>query len=305
MAIAQLYNPQGVVVGQAAVFIAPANTALPVYSAATINIADPFDPTPWVQTKLAAQTSAITAGTYVLTYTLNGTPYAVASQTAVTGTAANLKAAIIAALAAVPGGAPATTEVIVTGGPVSALATPFSIVLADRLLGGVWTMTPTGITGGTLLLTNGIWSPVGGTDAGWTYGTNKSTQMLYIEEQSTPVAQTITNQQVQVQGALAEDISRTLALAWNATNAVTAPGVGQSGFTRTTLTDSILTYALAMVTPNALGFARYMYAPIFTQLSNSQTAFRRAQKNRIYPVTFSTICATTAITADDFFAAGT
>lgn len=305
MAIAQLYNTQGVVVGQAAVFVAPQNTPLPTYSAATINIADPFDPTPWTQTKLAAQTAAITAGTYVLTYTYNGAAYAVASQTAVTGTAANLTAAIIAALAAFPGGAPVAAEVKVTGGPVSALATPFSIVLSDRLLGGVWTMVPSGITGGTLLLTNGIWSPLGGTDAGWTYGTNKSTQLGYIEEQSTPVYQTIQNQQVQIQGALAEDVSRTLAVAWNATNAVTAPGVGQSGFTRTVLTDSVLTYAIAMVTPNALGFARYLYAPVVTQLSNSQTAFRRAQKNRIYPVNFNTICATTSITADDFFAAGT
>jgi hypothetical protein len=304
MAIGQLYSPAGVVIGQAAVFIAPANTILPVYSAATLNFADPFDPTPWIQTQVKAS-ATLTAGTFTLTYTKNGTAYTT-SALAYTCTAAQADTAISLALAPIgAGGVIAATDVIVTGGPVSAAATPLNIVLAEYLLGGVWTLTPTGITGGTLAVNNALWSPVGSTDAGWTLATAKTNTKIYIEEQSTPVAQTIQNQDVTIQGALAEDISRTLALAWNGLNTLTAPGVGQSGFIRTALTDTVLQYAVAMITANSLGLPRFVYAPVWTSLAAASTAFRRANAKRMYPVTFETICATTAITADDFFAAGT
>lgn len=303
MAIGQLYSPANVVVGQAAVFIAPANTPLPVYSAATINVADPFDPTPWIQTRVAAS-ATLTAGTFTLTYTKNGTAYTTSALTAATVTAAQVDTAITAALTAL-NPAISSTDVIVTGGPVSAAATPLSIVLAEYLLGGVWTLTPTGITGGTLSVNNSLWAPLGGTDAGWAYATAKSTQKIYIEEQTTPVAVTVQNQDVTIQGACAEDVSRVLQAAWNATVAVTAPGVGQSGFNRISLTDNVLQYSAALVTAGPTGMPEFYYAPVWTSLAAASTAFRRANAKRMYPITLETVCATSAITVDQFFAAGT
>ena len=196
MTIGSLYDSNNVVVGQAAVFFAPKDTALPALTA--WNTADPFDPTFWT--------------------------------------------------------------------------------------------TPT-------------WTPCGATDQGWTFGANKSTQTIDIEEQTTPVATTITTQAVQISGALSEDVSKTLALVYNATLTATAAVTGTSpGYDTLTLTDTPIIYALGMVTVNAEGFGRIIYAPRWTQLSNASTAFRRAAAKRDYPVQFDTVCATDLIRIINFTA---
>ena len=134
------------------------------------------------------------------------------------------------------------------------------------------------------------WTPAGATDQGWTFGANKSTQTVNIEEQSTPVATTITSQSVTIAGALSEDITSTLALALNATSAATAAVVGTPGYDTVTLSDDPIEYAVGMVTVNAEGFGRIIYAPAWTQLDNASVAFRRASDKRMYAVQFETVC---------------
>lgn len=143
----------------------------------------------------------------------------------------------------------------------------------------------------------------GATDQGWQFGANKNTQTINIEEQSTPVATTITSQSVSIAGSLAEDVSATLALALNATKASTAPGTGTAGYDTLTLSDDPIEYAVAMVMQNALGFGRLIYAPRWVQLSNVQAAFRRASDKRLYAVQFETVCNTSDIAIYEFTAA--
>src|SRR5262252_9116559 len=146
MTIGQLYNAQNVVVGQAACLVAPAYTALPSISTAVLN--DPFSIVPW--TSATVQASApITAGSYTLTYTYRGVAYTTAANQ-YNDPAATVQPRIVTAMAGFPGGAAQSAEVVVGGGPPNAVATPLTIALAERLTGGVWTLTPTGITGGTL-----------------------------------------------------------------------------------------------------------------------------------------------------------
>lgn len=147
------------------------------------------------------------------------------------------------------------------------------------------------------------WAPCGATDQGWAFGANKSTQTINIEEQSTPVATTVTSQSVSLTGALSEDISKTLALALNATLVATASGAGTPGYDTLTLTDEPILYAVGMVTTNAEGFGRIIYAPAWTQLSNVSVAFRRAADKRNYPVGFETVCRTQDIKILNFTAA--
>ncbi|MGE5612679.1 MAG: hypothetical protein ACM3UO_00190 [Bacillota bacterium] len=268
MTIGKLYNPQNVVVGQAALLVAPANTPLPPFN--LWNTADPFDLNFW---------------------------------NAVTG-----------------------------------------------------------------------WSPIGGTEQGWSSNFNKTTQDIQIEEQSIPVAQTITVQNIQFNGSLAEDSSQSLAVSLNAlktavaaTAAVSLGTTGGSalstgapitsitlaannsaaippnspitltsggntqtflssntstiaatstttipvqsltpnfayptgsavaigampGFDQLTLQDTPLGYAAALTTVNEKGFGRLMYAPYMTQVSASATAYRRAAALRAHPVTFTSLC---------------
>lgn len=147
------------------------------------------------------------------------------------------------------------------------------------------------------------WTPCGATDQGWAFGANKSTQTINIEEQSTPVATTVTSQSVSLTGALSEDVTPTLALALNATAVSTAAVVGTSpGYDTLTLTDTPILYAVGMVTTNAEGFGRIIYAPTWTQLSNVSVAFRRAADKRNYPVGFETVCRTQDIKILNFSA---
>jgi hypothetical protein len=300
LTIGQLYNSNNVMVGQAACLVAPPNTPCPPPSAAVMT--DPFSLAPWAAATLTAS-AALTAGTFILTYTYGGTPYTTAA-IQYNATAAAIQAAVVAALATFPTGAAQTSEVTVTGGPLTT-PLPVSISLAERLLGGVWTITPTGITGGTVTLTSPLWIPIGATDQGWTFASNKTTQSINIEEQSTPVAVEVTTQTLTVSGQLSEDVTQTLAIAYNMLSSVTAPGSGPGsnpGYTLLNPTDTVINYAVALIMSNHLSYPRWLYIPQATALQNVSAIMRRAAAKRMYQVDFSSVCPIASIAMYDFTA---
>lgn len=298
MPIAQLFNTNNVVVGQGALFIAPANT--PVPNIALASTTDPFSYIPFTYVTLQAS-ATITAGSYTLTYTLNGVGYTTASQTAISGTAAALDTAITTALAPLGAG---VSDVTVSGGPVSATGTPMVISLSEPFSGGAWTITPSGITGGTLSIIGPLWTPVGATDQGWKYGSAKTIQDITIEEQTTPVATTMSSQKFTIDGVLSEDISRTLQLVYNMTNTYTANGTGTAGYETLTATDAVLQYAVVLVMANQLTFPRWLYVPQNTCLGNVDTTLRRAAAKRMYSAAFSSTCPTASIKIYNVLQAG-
>jgi hypothetical protein len=283
MAIGDLYNAQNVVTGQAAVFFAAANTALPALS--LFNTADPFDATMWTQYLLT-----ITGATSItLTFARRGATATTGTLTVAGLTASALQTAL-GGLATVGG---------VTNVKVGNSASPWSIVFNEGLTDGVLTVTP---TGGTATVSAPLWLPTGATEQGWQFGADKSTNTIGIEEQSTPVGMTVSSQSVSIQGNLSEDISKTLTLALNATKSVVAPTVTVGGYDLITPTDTVLQYAVGMVTSNAEGYGRIIYAPLWTSLAGVSAAFRRAAGQRLYGVTFQTICNTNQIQIYNFTA---
>lgn len=282
--IGDLYDSNNVVVGQAATFFAAKNTALPAFT--NWNQADPFDPKFFL-------THLVTNGTataFTLTYALDGKTATTTSLTVAGLTAAAIQSAL-EALSTVGVG-----NVTVTGA-----SSPWSVVFKGDALGGTLSVTP---TGGTCTVTEPLWTPCGATDQGWQFGASKSTQTIGIEEQSTPVAVTLTSQSVSLAGALSEDITRTLNLALNATSATTAAATGVAGYDKVSLSDTPLEYAVACVMQNPEGFGRIVYAPAWTQLANAQVNFRRAADKRNYGVQFETVCATKDIAIYNFTVAG-
>jgi hypothetical protein len=301
MPIGQLYNTNNVVVGQAACLIAPANTPMPPPASAVMT--DPFSLAPWAAATLSTS-GPLTAGTFILTYTVSGTPYATTANPW-NVTAVALQTAIVNALATFPaaaGGPALPSEVSVTGGPLTTVATPFSIAVAERLMGGTWSVTPTGITGGVLSLTQPLWTPVGATDQGWTFASNKSTQAINIEEQSAPVAMEMTTQSLTISGALSEDISNTLAVAYNMTAVVNASTTLIPAYTQLNPTDNILLYAVVLIMANRLNYPRWLYIPQSTCLANASGAFRRAAAKRMYTADFQSVCPIASIQIYDFTA---
>lgn len=281
--IGDLYDANNVLVGQAAVMVAAANTPLP--DLGTANLADPFDPAPWTsQSVVVAATSS-----YTLSYGGEET-----SALTDTSTVPNIKTAL-EALSTIGVG-----NVVVTG----SAGTAYTVQIAETVaqFGGVLTADA---TSGTATISGGLWVPVGATDQGWTYATNKSTQAINIEEQSTPVATAITSQSVTLDGALSEDISRTLAIAYNALLTINAATSTEPGYDNLTLSDDVTYYAAAVLTSHFNGKPRWIYAPKWSQLSNTTTAFRRSTAKRMYPVSFATVCKPTEIRVVNFTSAKT
>lgn len=131
------------------------------------------------------------------------------------------------------------------------------------------------------------WTPCGATDQGWQFGADKSTQEIRIEEQSTPVARTITDQSITLSAALSEDVTQTLELAYNAVSTHTT---GPPAYDDIQLSDVPIEYAVGLVTVSASGKGRIIYAPSWVQLSNPSVSFRRASDKRSYEAQFSTTC---------------
>jgi hypothetical protein len=274
MAIGDLYNAQNVVTGQAAVFFAAGNTALPALS--LFNTADAFDATMWTQYLLT-----ITGATSItLTFARRGATATTGALTVAGLTATALQTAL-GGLSTVGG---------VANVKVGNSASPWSIVFNE------------GLTGGTATISAPLWLPTGATEQGWQFGADKSTNTISVEEQSTPVGMTVSSQSVSIQGNLSEDITKTLSLALNATVSKVAPTVSVGGYDLVTPTDNVLTYAVAMVTQNAEGYGRIIYAPLWTSLAGVSAAFRRAAGQRLYGVTFQTICNTNQIQIYNFTA---
>lgn len=265
--IGDLYDANNVVVGQAAVLVAPNGTPLPDFK--NLNLADPFDPTPFVSYSVAVVATS--------SYTLS---YAGGTTAALTDT--STPAAIATALEAIPGVGAGNVTVTGTG-------TAYTVLFTEAVASLASVLTST-TTSGSATVTGGLWVPVGATDQGWTYGTNKSTQKINIEEQSTEVGTTINTQSVTIAGALSEDISRTLALAYNGVLTSSAPSATEPGYDTIELTDDVVYYAVALIAVNSETYPRIVYAPKWSQLANTTTAFRRATKQRMYPVDFATAC---------------
>jgi hypothetical protein len=288
MTIGQLYSAANVVVGQAACLVAPPNTPLPPVSSAVL--ADPFSLVPWTAASITAS-APLTAGTYTLAYTLAGNTYTTAgiSWNAVSTAIQSAIVTALAPLTALP------AEVVVAGGPLTSITPPITIALAERLSGGTWVLTPTGITGGTLTLTQPLWQPVGATDQGWTFASNKTTQQITIEEQSTPVFTEVTAQTLTITGSLSEDITPTLAMAYNMTVATTAPSVSNPGYDTLAMSDIPVQYAVALIMANQKGYPRWLYVPTTVCVANVSAALRRAAAKRMYGAEFSSTCNTSSI----------
>jgi hypothetical protein len=153
-----------------------------------------------------------------------------------------------------------------------------------------------------LTLTQPLWTPVGATDQGWTFASNKTTQVINIEEQTTPVMTTMTAQTLVISGALSEDIASTLAIAYNMLATLSAPTTLNPGYTTLNPTDNILQYAVALTMANRQGYPRWLYIPQTTCLANASGAFRRAAAKRMYTADFSSVCPISSIAIVEFTA---
>jgi len=264
--IGNLYDAGGVVVGQAAGFIAPANTALP---ADHNNV---FDPTVWSPWTVGP---SITATSVTFTVATPGQVTATSTSVTVAGVTTTQIQNAIGALASVGGTANVTVTIPVAG--------TWKITFLGPARYVTLTVTP---TGGSAPLTAPAWVPLGATDQGWQVNFAPTTQNVTIEEQPTPIGQYMQSALYQFIANLAEDTVLQLGYAYGWSGTTTANGVGQPGKVRLVGNPTVVQYAMAVETLNRYSLPRVYYTPTGVIVPGGSN-FRRADNKRMIPFTYT------------------
>lgn len=141
------------------------------------------------------------------------------------------------------------------------------------------------------------WVGVGATNEGFSVAVDASTTPINIEEQSTPVDETVEAKSVQIMAALVEDTLTTIRLAWG--GSVVSATVSKASMT---LIDGVTKYTVGMEMRNAVGLARRIYIPKMSTAGGGEVSFRRAADKRTYPMTLTSLCKPTEILITDMLA---
>lgn len=276
--IGSLYNSRGVLVGQAAAFVAPENTPLPGDSITL------WDEAVWLA--YTVQIGTPSAGNWTLTLTGGNlaAPLTTANIPFGTVNPATVAAAIQTALTAA-----GVTNVIAAVTGTGAVATPFIVSLSGPATRDIIITATFTLTGGTPLLTAPLWIPAGATEQGWQINYNPSVQDINIEEQQTAVDQQVTAAVLSFVANLAESTVQSMQWALAATKTVQAPDSTHFGKTTLALQASLPHYAVCVESKNKFGLPRRHYCPRMTSAANAGMNFRRAASSQMVPVTFTSI----------------
>lgn len=187
-----------------------------------------------------------------------------------------------------PGFTPRYNADFVLTGPAQLWIQPYvfgtpAVLPADTiLLGGLWTSP---------------WRAIGATKEGVTGRFARQVQNINIEEQNTPVDQKTTSAAFTFTAQLSEDTLETIRDAYGGgTIVVTAPGAGTKGKKTLTLSEELQYLAMGFETlasPRAAVITeepwRRMLIPKISSAAEVETPYRRADSQRVYPVTFTSL----------------
>src|SRR5580692_3074345 len=142
------------------------------------------------------------------------------------------------------------------------------------------------------------WSYIGAVLDGVTLTYAPTTQDINIEEQPTPVGVAVSAANLTLTANMSEETLANVNLAWGNSGTITptAAGAGQPGKNVLTLSTVFQQVSVAVIGKNRFGYASVLYIPFMLSAGQVQTAYRRAAQQRIYPLTFNSVCAFNQIT---------
>lgn len=144
----------------------------------------------------------------------------------------------------------------------------------------LWTVWPT------------PWTPVGATTEGLTFGFQRETNNIMIEEQVTPVDVQTTAVNFTMQITLSEDTLETMILAYGGGEIATvAPGSGTPGIKTLEIASNFSYFSFGFEGKNNKGFWRRVLVPVVVSVAEAQTIYRRAESQRTYGVTLTSLVA--------------
>lgn len=135
------------------------------------------------------------------------------------------------------------------------------------------------------------WVSAGATNEGFKTNVETSTTQITIEEQSTPVGETVESKSIAIEAILAESTMESIRYSWGGSAITTvAAGSGVTGTKKMTLTDDISYYTVCLETRNFNGFARRIYVPKVSITGSGEVSFRRAADKQMFPIRAASLC---------------
>lgn len=148
------------------------------------------------------------------------------------------------------------------------------------------------------------WVSAGATNEGFKVNVETSTTQITIEEQSTPVGETIESKAIGIEAVLAEATLESMRYSWGGSDiTVTAAASGQPGKRTMTLSDDIEYYTGILETRNFNGRARRLYVPKMSITGSGEVSFRRAADKQMFPIRAASLCKPSEIEIVDITAA--
>jgi len=160
------------------------------------------------------------------------------------------------------------------------LTTPATLPADEEPLGFAWGLP---------------WEPAGATLEGVSVTFSREANDIRIEEQTTPVDQKTTSAGFTVSVSLSEDTLNTMRYAYGGgTIETVAPGAGTPGKQRLIISEEVEHFALGLEgqAPAREGIQtpwRRILIPDVTSVAEVETAYRRADQQRVYPATFTSL----------------
>lgn len=146
----------------------------------------------------------------------------------------------------------------------------------------------------------------GATNEGFKVNVETSTTQITIEEQSTPVGETIESKAIGIEAILAESTMEAMRYSWGGSDiTVTPAGAGQVGKSAMTLVDDINYYVAVLETRNFNGLARRLGVAKVSITGSGEVSFRRAADKQMFPIRAASLCKPSEIEIVDITAPAT
>jgi hypothetical protein len=134
------------------------------------------------------------------------------------------------------------------------------------------------------------WLPVGATQEGVTVGFTREVQDIMIEEQVTQVDQRTTSVAFTFTVTLSEDSIQSMMWAYGGGDiTTTAAASGIPGKQELKISSEVRHFSIGFEAENSFKKARRLLVPDVTSVAEVETAYRRAEEQRMYACTFTSL----------------
>lgn len=136
------------------------------------------------------------------------------------------------------------------------------------------------------------WTPPGATTEGLTFGFSRDSNDIVIEEQPNPVDTRTNGLEFTMDVTLSEDTIETMRIAYGGGIVTTvAATADEHGYQDLRIADEMEDFAFGFEGENQFQLPRRVVVPVVKSVGDIQTAYRRADSQRSYEVSFKSLVA--------------